>query len=71
MKELDYEAWLKNLLSSKWYVQPCFSGESCWCRAITTDINDDSNDTCVVPDGSIKKAIAEHIVELHNKSLEK
>ena len=70
MEEVDYNERLKKLLNSKWYVQPCFTGESCWCRVITTDVNDDSNDTCVVPSGSINKEIAEYIVALHNKSLE-
>ena len=56
----------------KWKVEPCFSGEDCWCRIIVPDepINygpDDIEEVCIVSSASINKQMAEHIVNINNE----
>ncbi len=60
-----------NLLNKKWYVMECSAGESCWCRIIGTNIDSNALEDCVVTSGALTKEKAEHIVELHNKYIEK
>ena len=59
-----------DFLKEKWYIVTCNAGESCWCRIITTDVNKNDMKHCVIHSGAVSKEIAEHIVNLHNKSLE-
>jgi len=59
-------------LTVKWKTTPCQSGESCWCRIIEPEqeLKDkDGNEIYIVGSGSIPKIYAEHIVKLHNASL--
>ena len=56
----------------KWKVEPCFSGEECWCRLIVPDeiINygpDNVEEVYIVGSASINKKMAEHIVNIHNQ----
>ena len=58
----------------KWKVEPCFSGEDCWCRMImpSEPINYGPNnveEVCIVNSASINKKMAEHIVNIHNQSI--
>jgi len=64
----------KELISMRWKIALCNSGESCWCRLIVPEGNvqfDRGVEAWVAPDGSISKDEAEHIVEIHNQWLEK
>lgn len=66
----------KELISMRWKIALCNSGESCWCRLIVPEGNvhfergEHSVEAWVVPDGSVSKDEAEHIVEIHNQWLE-
>lgn len=59
----------------KWKVEPCFSGEECWCRIIVPaePINygpDNVEEVCIVSSAAINKEMAEHIVKVHNLSID-
>lgn len=58
-----------SIFHEKWHIVTCSAGESCWCRIITTNPESDDMEYCVVPSGAISKEVAEHVVNLHNKSL--
>lgn len=64
--------WHEKLKEVKWKVEICHSGEECWCRIIvpTTPVVYREEGMTVCDAGSISKAIAEHIVEIHNSNLE-
>ena len=69
---LSYEEATALCLKTKWKVTPCNSGEECWCRLIVpeTEIEDkDGNEIYIAGSGCVEKAYAEHIVKLHNESL--
>jgi hypothetical protein len=67
---MTYETLSKEQLSKKWKVAPCHSGESCWCRCVVTaDHSDESDLTEIISAGTVSQYIAEHIVELHNRSI--
>ena len=73
---MTHEEAYKKALEVEWKVEPCFSGESCWCRIITTKVpinygTDNIEEVYIVSSGSINKAMAEHIVELHNSKINK
>lgn len=57
----------------KWKSTLCEQGEECWCRIIEPAEpilhSDTQKEYYVVGSGSIPKLEAEHLVELHNKSL--
>ena len=63
----------KHKLNVAWKAVECNQGKECWCRLImTVDAPDDDDlDYCISPSGNLNKVVAEHIVKLHNKSLEK
>ena len=78
----SYEEAHKYSLTIPWKVEPCFTGETCWCRVILPTetikykrIRDyDKTEVVeeyewIVPDGSIDKQTAEYIVKLHNVNL--
>lgn len=50
----------------KWKTLTCMSGESCWCRAVVTEDEEDE----IISDGAISKKDAEYIVKLHNSFTE-
>lgn len=69
---MDYEQAQKESLKVKWKAVPCHQGEECWCRIIEPIepiIYDDKEEYYIVASGSIAQLEAEHLVELHNKSL--
>jgi hypothetical protein len=57
-----------SLLTRRWLTGLCNTGEACWCRVISVE-NPVDTDDYVIPSGSIPKAVAEHVVQLHNASL--
>ena len=68
----------EELNTVRWKTEPC-NQKTCWCAIITTedviywhpDVNSNFEDdeVYIAHAGSIPKKIAEHIVDLHNKSL--
>jgi hypothetical protein len=61
-------------LKVKWRTEPCTQGEECWCRQIIPDqeiVAEGGEEIYIVGSGSIAKEYAEHIVKLHNESLNK
>ena len=71
---MTYQEAYELALKSKWIATHCFVGESCWCNTITTEtpiiFGDDNDEVQIVSSGAINKQIAEHIVKVHNQSLE-
>jgi hypothetical protein len=78
----SYEEAHKYSLTIPWKVEPCFSGETCWCRVILpihtikykrirdydkTEVVEEYE--WIVPDGSIDKKTAEYIVQVHHDRL--
>jgi len=71
-KLITYEQATEISLGVKWKTSECTEGSSCWCRIIEPIIKiEDQNDNeiYIAGSGSIPKGYAEHLVELHNKSL--
>jgi len=71
---MTHEEAYNKALEVKWKVEPCFSGEDCWCRIImpSEPINygpDNVEEVYIVSSASINKQMAEHIVNVHNKSI--
>lgn len=69
---MNYQEAIQHSLNVKWKTSFCQSGEKCWCRIIEPDqeIKDkDGNEIIIAASGSINKNYAEHIVKLHNASL--
>jgi hypothetical protein len=69
---MTHEEAYNKALEVKWKVEPCFSGEDCWCRIImpSEPINygpDNVEEVCIVSSASINKQMAEHIVNIHNQ----
>jgi hypothetical protein len=72
---MTHEESYSKALTVKWKVEPCFSGEECWCRIIVPvdPINygpDNIEEVCIVSSAAINKQMAEHIVIVHNQSLD-
>jgi hypothetical protein len=72
---MTHEEAYNKALEVKWKVEPCFSGEDCWCRIImpSEPINygpDNVEEVCIVSSATINKQMAEHIVIVHNQSLD-
>lgn len=68
-----------DLTQFKWKVDVCNTGENCWCRVIyvaeevyySSESHMKQQETpCIIPDGSVGKKEAEHIVKLHNDWLD-
>lgn len=75
-KKLTYTEAQEKALSVRWKSTPCFEGEKCWCRLVSPeepipyeDAQGDSEFDYIIGSGSVSKIFAEHIVDLHNKSL--
>lgn len=79
----NYDEAHKYSLTIPWKLEPCFTGEKCWCRVILPTetikykrIRDlDKTEVIeeyewIIPDGSIDKGTAEYIVDLHNREVE-
>ena len=70
---MTYQEAINKSLTLKWKVGTCSQGEECWCRTITCDpplmyeeVGDE--EFYVVGSGQIMKEVAEHIVNIHNKT---
>lgn len=69
---MTYEEAQKESLKVKWKASPCHQGGECWCRIIEPIepiLYDRDEEYYIVGSGSIPKLEAEHLVELHNRSL--
>jgi len=69
---LKYKEAQELSLKVKWKATPCQSGESCWCRVIEPELelkDDDGNEIYIAGSGCVPTIYAEHIVKLHNDSL--
>jgi hypothetical protein len=73
----NYDEAQKHSLTVHWKLETCNVGESCWCRIILptekilyknkvgeTERVDEFEH--IIPDGSIDKETAEHVLKLHN-----
>lgn len=70
---MNYKEAEEYLLTVRWKTSSCFQ-EDCWCKVIEPEekIEDDhGNEIYIASAGSIPKIYAEHIVKLHNDSLQK
>jgi len=70
---MTYEEAQQKALTVEWVASTCNQGESCWCRIIEPKIpiiyGRDNEEYYIAGSGSIPQFEAEHLVELHNKSL--
>jgi hypothetical protein len=61
-------------LKSRWKTSVCISGPDCWCRIIEPEekieYDEGLEEVYIAGMGCIPKDFAEHIVKLHNDSLE-
>ena len=70
--KLTFDQAHKKLMSTPWKIKVCNSGERCWCRMIIPVekiIYNEIEEIYVIGDGSVDKATAEYIVELHNQKI--
>jgi hypothetical protein len=74
---MTYQQAQQEVMKTPWKTETCFSGPDCWCRVISpvTPVEFGEGDRidyldCIVSSGGIGKDFAEHVVSLHNKSLE-
>jgi len=72
--KITYEEAYNKAIKVKWKVEPCFSGEDCWCRIIVPDEPikygpNDVEEVQIVSSASINKKMAEHIVNIHNQCI--
>ena len=69
---MNYKEAIEYSLTVKWKTTPCSIGEECWCRIIEPEQeikDDDGNEIYIAGSGCVHKDYAEHIVKLHNASL--
>lgn len=77
---MTYKKAKKLALQSKWKAIVCNQGESCWCKIVAPEVPIEyeyiSNGQkkkaqldCIISPGDVDKEFAEHIVSLHNSSL--
>ncbi len=55
----------------RWYLDVCNSGESCWCRTISTVEGSDRLEDAIACSGSLSKEVAEWVVKLNNEAVER
>lgn len=80
----NHETALKYCSTVPWKVSVCNVGENCWCRTVVLeqpvyyvhrikDLGESRIEQIdsIILDGSVDKITAEHIVKVHNKSIEK
>ena len=70
---MNYEEGLQHALTVRWEARECDQGSECWCRAIAPEVDfddDDGNQIFIAAAGTVHREFAEHIVKLHNDSLE-
>lgn len=69
---MNYKEAIEYSMTVKWKTTTCSGGEKCWCRIIEpeNEIKDDEgNEIYIAGSGRVPTQYAEHIVELHNASL--
>ena len=71
---MTYEEAMQKSINVKWFIKTCDVGEKCWCRMICTEeeIKDENGEIIyIIGSGAASKEHAEHIVKIHNDSLNK
>jgi len=70
-EEYNYKYALKLALEKLWVLEECNQGEKCWCRIIRPEprIFYGVDEIIICPSGTVNSEHAQHIVELHNRSL--
>lgn len=74
---MTYKEALQKLKEIPWKTEPCHVGEECWCRVIVPVekieylVGDMVEEAYIIGSGEVNTDMAEHIVEVHNKSLKK
>ena len=69
---MTYQETMEKALTVRWKVSPCNIGKDCWCRMIEPEEKieyDGDDEIYIAHSGTITKAHAEYIVNLHNNSL--
>ena len=68
---MSYEETIQKALSVEWKVGTCSQGDECWCRIITckSPLFYEEDEFHVISAGGVTKEVVEHIVKLHNKSI--
>jgi len=72
---MNYQKAIEKSLTIKWKVDVCSQGEQCWCRVIRCEDpilfkeSDDLEEYYVVRSGELNKETVEHIVKIHNETL--
>ncbi len=69
---MTHEEAQKLLFTVPWKSEPCWQ-EKCWCAVVTPAdpiLDEEGGEYWIIPAGSVSKEMAEHIVSLHNRSLE-
>lgn len=72
MNHKKYQEAIEKSLTVRWKTSICESGEQCWCRIIEPEEAIDFGDHqpfLIARSGDLLKEHAEHIVKLHNESL--
>ena len=70
---MNYKEAILYSIKVKWKVDVCAQGEECWCRIIVPEKpieNSDDEDVYIIGQGVMDKEHAEHIVKLHNDTIE-
>ena len=73
---MTYQEAKQQAFKVRWKVGKCFSGDECWCKPIQGEEpimfmdGDREQEHYIVDSGTVRKEIAEYIVELHNKNIE-
>lgn len=75
---MNYEEAKQKILNIPWKIGNCMLGEECWCRTILptepiifSDKHGEDSIDEIISQGSLDKATAEYIIELHNDRLKK
>jgi hypothetical protein len=74
---MTYKQAIEKSLTVKWKVGTCDQGEKCWCRTIKCEQpvmfkereDDEEDEYWVVGPAELNKETVEHIVKLHNESI--
>jgi hypothetical protein len=69
---MTYQEALEKSLNVRWKTKTCPSGPDCWCRLIVPEeeiVDSDGNDVYIAGSASLHYLHAEHIVQIHNESL--
>lgn len=74
---MTYEEAQAHSLTVRWKLETCGQGDACWCRILTPEepiLYDDghggTDELYIAASGCVPTIYAEHIVKLHNDSLD-